>query len=96
MEAFDWLKQIGTVPSCFNACHNPDTITPTDHVVDVRRRVVDPVPKRAIYSIMCILFFDRNSVQYVSKHRHFTMVWYVNGISAKKIASILLYLSFWR
>ena len=34
----------------------------TDPVVDVRRRVVDPVPKRAIYSIMCILFFSTEKV----------------------------------
>ena len=53
----------------------------------VRRRVVDLVPKRNIYSIMYILFFDRKSGQYVSKHRHFTMVWYVKGISAKNLAS---------
>ena len=37
---------------------------------------------------LCIFcFFDRNSGQYVSKHRHFIMVWYVNGISAKNLAS---------
>ena len=53
----------------------------------VRRRVVDPVPKLNIYSIMYILFFDRKSVQYVSKHRHFTMVWFVKGISANNLAS---------
>ena len=51
------------------------------------RRVVDQVPKRNIYSIMYILFFDRKSDQYVSKHRHFTMVWCVKGISAKNLAS---------
>ena len=28
----------------------------------------------------------RKSVQYVSKHRHFTMVCYVKGISAKHLA----------
>ena len=54
-------------------------------MVDGRRRVVDPVPKRAIYSIMCIFFiFDRKSVQYVSKHRYFTMVCYVKGIYLPK------------
>ena len=54
----------------------------------VRRRVEDPVPKRDIYSIMYIyFFFDRKSGQSVSKHRHFTMVWYVKGISAQKLAS---------
>ena len=37
---------------------------------------------------LCIFcFFDRKSGQYVSKHRHFTMVWYVKGISAKNLAS---------
>ena len=59
----------------------------TDPVLAVRRRVVDPVPKRNIYTIMYILFFDHKSGQYVSKHRHFTMVWYVKGISAKNLAS---------
>ena len=54
----------------------------------VRRRVEDPIPKRDIYSMMYILFFDRKNVQYVSKHCHFTMVWYVKGISAKNLASI--------
>ena len=44
---------------------------------------ITPVPKRNMY----ILFFDRKSGQYVSKHRHFTMVWYVKGISAKILAS---------
>ena len=53
----------------------------------VRRRAVDPVPKRNIYSIMYILCFDRKSCQYVSKHRHFTMVWYAKGISANNLAS---------
>ena len=54
----------------------------------VRRRVVDPVPKRDIYSIIYILFFFyRKSGQYVSKHRHFAMVWYVKGISAKNLGS---------
>ena len=53
----------------------------------VRRRVVAPVPKHDIYSIMYNLFFDRKSGQYVSKHRHFIIVWYVKGISAKKLAS---------
>ena len=32
-------------------------------------------------------FFDRKSVQYVSKHRNFTMAWYVKRISAKNVAS---------
>ena len=52
-------------------------------MVDVRRRGVDPVPKRAIYSIMCILFFDDKSVQYVSKQ------WYgmSKGYLLKKMAS---------
>ena len=59
----------------------------TDAVLAVRRRVVAPVPKRDIYSIMYILLFDRKSGQYVSKHRHFIMVWYVKGISAKYWAS---------
>ena len=45
------------------------------------------VPKHDIYSIMYILFFDRKSGQYVSKHRHFIMVWYVKGISATNLAS---------
>ena len=44
----------------------------------LRRRVVDPVPKRNIYSIMYILFFDRISGQYVSKYRYFIMAY--NGI----------------
>ena len=37
--------------------------------------------------LLYIFFFDRKSGQYVSKHRNFTMVWYVKGISAKKLAS---------
>ena len=60
------------------------------------RRVVAPVPKHDIYSIMYILFFDRTSGQYVSKHRHFIMVWYVQGISAKIWNEKELYLSFSR
>ena len=37
---------------------------------------------------LCIFcFFDRKSGQYVSKHHHFKMVWYVKGISAKNLAS---------
>ena len=43
-------------------------------------------PKRDIYSIMYILFFDRKSGQYVSKHHHFTMVWYYNGGSLQQIS----------
>ena len=42
-------------------------------MVDVRRRVVNPVPKRDFYSIM--FFFDRKSIQYVSKHRHLTCIY---------------------
>ena len=62
----------------------------------VRRRVEDPVPKRDMYSIMYILFFDRTSGQYVSKNSHFTMIWYVKGISAKNVHQKELYLSFSR
>ena len=37
---------------------------------------------------LCIFcFVDRKSGQYVSKHRHFTIVWYVKGIYAKNLAS---------
>ena len=51
-----------------------------------------PVPKHDIYSIMYILFFfDRKNGQYVSKHRHFKMVWYFKGISAKNLSFICLF-----
>ena len=60
----------------------------TDPVLAVRRRVVDLVPKRKhLFNYVYFVVFDRKSGQYVSKHRHFTMVWYVKGISAKNVAS---------
>ena len=56
--------------------------------MDIRRRVVDPVPKRDIYSIMYILFIDRKSVKYVIfiSKGYLQNIWHHKGI----------YLSFWR
>ena len=46
--------------------------------------LLDPVPKRDIYSIMYILFFfDSKSVQLVSKHCHFTIVCYAINVASK-------------
>ena len=61
-------------------------------MADVRRSSFDLVPKPDGICSFCIqlyiyIVFDSKSVQQVSKHRHFTMVCCVKGISAKTLAS---------